>query len=86
MKNIKITVTLKLFSGIHRDNGIDDYDMSTGIVMEVTKGTRLRKILRSAGIKHFSGYVFFRNGERIGPWARLMHGDEISCLKPAAGG
>jgi hypothetical protein len=30
--------------------------------------------------------AYFINGERVGLWRKLEDGDDISCLKPAAGG
>ncbi len=85
-KRAKATVTIKLFSGINRDIGLADYDPSRGITMEVREGTRLKRALRRLGMRKLLHNAYFRNGERAGLWTRLHDGDEISCIKPSAGG
>lgn len=85
-KRVKATVTIKLFSGINRDIGLTDYDPSRGIAIEVREGTRLKKALKRLGMRKLMHNAYFRNGERAGLWTRLRDGDEISCIKPSAGG
>lgn len=85
-KRPKAAVTIKLFSGINRDIGLTDYDPSQGIQLEVREGTRLKKALKGLGMKKLMQNAYFRNGERAGLWTRLRDGDEISCIKPSAGG
>ncbi|MCX7678008.1 MAG: hypothetical protein N2316_02200 [Spirochaetes bacterium] len=86
MASKTIKVCLKLFSGLHREISIPQYDMQRGIVCEVKKGTRLRTLLHSIGMRNISSNVYFRRGERIGLWSKLEDGDEVQCFKPSGGG
>jgi hypothetical protein len=79
-------VTIKLFSGINRDIGLTEYDPSRGIEIDVRDGTRLKKALKRLGMRKLMHNAYFQNGERAGLWSRLRDGDEISCIKPSAGG
>ncbi len=81
-----ITVTIKLYSGITRDMDLENYDPSKGLTLTVSKGTRLKKILKELGVSNLSRLAYFRSGERMGLWSRVKDGDEISCLKPSGGG
>lgn len=85
-KPATVKVTIKLFSGINRDLGLPDYDPSRGIELLVRDGTRLKKALKRLGMRKLMHNAYFRNGERAGLWTRLGDGDEISCIKPSAGG
>ena len=85
MKN-SITITIKLFAGLDKDLDIDDYNRQEGIVLKVAQGTRLKKAVRLIGLSDRYTVVYFINGERIGLRRKLEDGDEIVCLKPAAGG
>jgi hypothetical protein len=82
----EITVTIRYYSGIARELGLEGYDSAKGIALSVRAGTRLRTVLRRAGLRKLSRYVFFRGGERISAWRALKDGDEVSCLKPSGGG
>ena len=82
----KIFITLKLFSGIHRDINLSDYNPSEGIVLNVKSGTRLGKILKMAGIGKPGNYIYFSEGERISVWNKITRSREISCLKHSGGG
>jgi hypothetical protein len=84
--NGMITVTLKLFGGIHIEAKIEGYDMSAGIRLSVKKGTRLKSIVKLAGIIKPSSKIYFINGERAGLWARPGDNTEVSCFNPSAGG
>jgi hypothetical protein len=86
MKNEQITIHLKLFSGLHKEVDLPAYDTQKGMVLEVKKGTRLRTLLKSVGMKNASSNVYFRRGERIGLWTKLADGDEVQCFKPSGGG
>jgi hypothetical protein len=81
-----ITVTLKLFSGIDKDLNLKDYDPAKGISVTVRDGTRVKKILKSMGLKNISSHSYFLNGERVSAWTKLKDRDEVSCLRPSAGG
>jgi hypothetical protein len=82
----RIAVTLKLYSGIHREINLHDYDPEKGIILNVKQGTGLRKILKMAGINKTGNYIYFSEGERISVWSRIRYSREISCLKHAGGG
>ena len=81
-----IEINFKLYSGIHTDAGIKDYDPVNGIVLSSKQGVRLRTALKKIGLKNISGCICFRSGARIGLWDRLNNGDEISCLRASGGG
>ncbi len=82
----EISVTIKFFSGLNRDLGLQEYDPAAGIALRLKPGVRLRTVLRGMGMRKLSWYAFFRRGERISPWRKLRDGDEVSCLKPSGGG
>ncbi len=82
----QITITIKFYSGVHRDLNLEDYNPSEGLTLTPVSGTRLKKILKQLGIKNLSSLACFRGGERIGLWSTVKDRDEISCLKPSAGG
>jgi hypothetical protein len=81
-----ITVTLKFFSGLDKDLKLKGYDPAKGIAVTVPDGTRLKKILKSMGLKNISSHSFFLNAERVSAWTKLQEGNEVSCLRPSAGG
>ncbi|HNR88826.1 MAG TPA: hypothetical protein PKM65_10845 [Spirochaetota bacterium] len=81
-----LSVTVKLYSGIDKDLALTGYDPATGIGLTVARGTRLRRILKSLGMKKMSGNAYFINGARVGLWKSIREECEIACLKPSAGG
>jgi len=82
----QLTVTIKLYSNIAGDSNIKDYDPSTGIVLTVPGGTRLKKVLASIGVNKTSAIAYYRDGRRIGLWTTLNDSDEVSCLRLSGGG
>ncbi|MBP7585535.1 MAG: hypothetical protein KBA61_15945 [Spirochaetes bacterium] len=86
MKSEPIKIHLKLFSGLHKEVNLPEYDTQKGIILPVKKGTRLRTLLKSIGMKRMSSNAYFRKGERIGLWSKLYDGDEVQCFKPSGGG
>lgn len=82
----EINITLKLYSGIEKELKIHDYKQESGINVTIKQGTTLRKILRQAGFKKFSSYVFFSGGHHISTWKRFYETAEVSCLKISGGG
>jgi hypothetical protein len=82
----EISIRIKFFSGIDKELKLEQYDPSRGITMKIPAGKRLKWALKNAGMTSFSGYAFFRSGERISTWTKLKDGDEVSCLKPSGGG
>ncbi|MCP4133010.1 MAG: hypothetical protein GY754_18785 [bacterium] len=81
-----INITIKLFSGIEKELGIDEYDASDGLSRTVSEGARLGGVFKKLGLRKLSDYAFFRAGERLNRWTRLKDGDEVSCLRPSGGG
>lgn len=86
MKKNEITIHLKLFSGLHREITLEGFDPYKGLQLSVKKGTRLKSLLRSIGMKNLSSNMYFMNGERVGLWQKLNDGVEIQCFRPSAGG
>jgi len=86
MRNKKISVRVKFFSGIEKEIQLRDYNPKIGVIMTVSPRKRLRYLVKSAGLNTSYPYIFIRDGRRITKWARLRDGDEISCLKPSGGG
>lgn len=82
----QIQVTLKLYSGIHKEINLENYDPEQGLLLHVKPGTSLRKILIMAGFKKPRNYIYFSEGERISTWSRIKYSREISCLKHSGGG
>lgn len=81
-----INVTIKLYSGIEKELTMENYDPSSGVILEFNSRIRLKKVLQKLGLSNLSTNAYFRNGERIGLWTKLDDGDEVSCLKPSGGG
>ena len=81
-----INITLKLYSGIEKELNIHDYNPESGIIVTIKKGAFLRKILRNAGFKKFSNYVFFCGGQHVSLWKRFKESAEVSCLRISGGG
>jgi hypothetical protein len=82
----KIFVTIKLYSGLDREIPLSDYNRAQGIALEIKRGTRLRKILKSIGMKNLSYNAYFLKGVRIGLCEKIFEDSEIACIKPAGGG
>jgi molybdopterin converting factor small subunit len=82
----KIRVRVKLFTGLHREVGLEPYDPEAGIAMEIRNGARIRTLAKALGLPGGGKVAFFVAGQRVGPWHRLKDGDEVACMKPSAGG
>jgi hypothetical protein len=82
----RIRIRVKLFTGLHREVGLNDYDPEAGIEMEIRKGARIRTVAKRLGLPGGGRVAFFVGGERAGPWHKLRDGDEVACMKPSAGG
>jgi hypothetical protein len=83
---IRIRVCVKLFTGLHRELGLKDYDPEAGIEMDIRNGARVRTVARRLGLPVDGRVAFFIDGERAGPRYKLRDSDEIACMKPSAGG
>ncbi len=81
-----ITVTIKLYSGLHRQLNRGDYNHDSGLTIVVKEHTRLKRLLSSLGLKNLSAHAYFINGERATLRSRLKSNDEVMCMKPSAGG
>jgi len=82
----RIRVRVKLFTGLHREAGLEGYDPETGIEMNIRKGARIRTVAKRLGLPGGGRVAFFVAGERAGSWHKLRDGDEVACMKPSAGG
>jgi hypothetical protein len=85
-KQKTITVTIKLFSGLEKIAGLKEYDPYKGITLQVRENIRLRRVLAQIGVKDLGLHAYFIEGKRVSLWTRLRDGDEISCMRPSAGG
>ena len=81
-----IIITLKLYSGLEKDQGILNYNPDSGIIINVKKGAKLKKILNDAGLKKLHPFAFFSEGERITLHTKFKESAEVSCLKISGGG
>ncbi len=82
----EIIITLKLYSGIDKELNIRNYDNSLGIMLNVQKGSSLRSILKQAGIRKLSRFIYFCSGHHVSLWKRFYEPAEVSCLKVSGGG
>ncbi len=85
-KSRDITITIKLYSGLHRQLNRGGYNPDSGLTMTVKENTRLKKLLSSLGLKNLSTHAYFINGERATLRSRLKPNDEVMCMRPSAGG
>ena len=82
----KIFITVKFYSGIEKELKFDGFDIGKGVVFPVRSGTRLSKILKSAGLKKLSRFCYFSDGSRISSWKKFYESSEVSCLRISGGG
>lgn len=82
----QIQITVKFYSGIDKELGIDNYDMGNGVIVNVKPGIRLRRILKRNGLKKLSRFCYFSNGSRISSWKKFYESAEVSCLRISGGG
>lgn len=81
-----VRIKVRLFAGLDRDADLVGYDRRQGLDLSVAGGTRLEKVVKMIGLPDRQVLAYFINGERVGLRRKLEDGDEIACLKPAAGG
>ena len=81
-----ITIKVRLFAGLDQDAELNGHDRQEGLNLNVPRGTRLKKVVKMIGLADRHLLAYFINGERVGLRQKLEDGDDISCLKPAAGG
>ena len=81
-----ITIKVRLFTGLEQDAGLNNYDRQAGLDLNVPGGTRLKKVIKMIGLPDRHMLAYFIDGEQVGLRKKLEDGDEITCLKPAAGG
>jgi hypothetical protein len=82
----EISISIRLYSGLHHEISDPDYDPYTGKTLVIRNGTRLRTVIAGLGIRNPSTNAYFAGGKRIGLWTKLRDGDDITCIKPSAGG
>ena len=81
-----ITIKIRLFAGLDKDADLKDYDRGEGLNLNVPRGTRLKKVVKMIELPNRHLLAYFINGEQVKLGRKLEDGDDISCLKPAAGG
>jgi len=81
-----ITIKVRFFGGLDQDANLTNYDRQKGLNLNVPRGTRLKKVVKMIGLPDRHLLAYFINGEEVGLWRKLEDGDDISCLKPVAGG
>jgi molybdopterin converting factor small subunit len=81
-----LSVNVRLFSGLDKVADVQGYDRDKGITVSIPEGTRLKKVVKMIGLADQYPLVYFIRGERVGLRKKLKAGDEIACLRPAAGG
>ena len=82
----KITINVKLYSGLDRQASIGHYDPDSGIDLEIAKGARLKKVFKLMGLSAHESTVGFINGKKAGLSKKLNHGDAVYLMKPVSGG
>lgn len=81
-----ITVKIKLFSGLDRQTSIENYDPESGIDLKISKGAKLKKVVRLLGLRRHGPVVYFVNGEKAGLNQKVGDNDTIFFMKPVSGG
>ena len=81
-----ITIKIRLFAGLDQDADLNDYDRQEGLNLNAPQGTRLKKVVKMIGLRDWHLLAYFINGEQVKLGRKLEDGDDISCLKPTAGG
>ncbi len=79
----RINVNVKLLAGLDQREG---YDPEEGIALELSKGFKLKKVVKLLGLPGHEPIAFIINGEKANPGSRLHDGDEVFCFLPFAGG
>lgn len=81
-----ITIKVRLFAGLDQHVNLKTYDRHEGLNLNIPRGTRLKKVVKMLELPDRHLLAYFINGERVGLWRKLEDGDDVSCLKPVAGG
>lgn len=81
-----IVITIKLFGGLDAFARIENYDPEVGIILEVPEKIRLGKAIQRIGLGKAGSISLFINGNPAGSKQRLINGDIVFCMRPAAGG
>jgi len=81
-----ITVKIKLYGGLDRQSNIADYDPESGIDLKISKGAKLKKVMRMLGLPRHEYMAYFINGEKAGANKKVNDKDVIFFLRPVSGG
>lgn len=81
-----ITIKVRLFAGLDQHVNLKTFDRHEGLNLNIPRGTRLKKVVKMLELPDRHLLAYFINGERVGLWRKLEDGDDVSCLKPVAGG
>jgi len=82
----EIEITIKLYSGIEKELDFTDYDPDRGIILTIKRGAMLRSLLKKAGIRKPSRYIYFSSGHHVSIRKRFYKSAEVSCLRVSGGG
>jgi len=82
----RISVKIKLFSGLDRQVKINNYDPDSGIDLQIEKGARLKKVFKTLGLSKTESTACFINGKKAGLNDNLKNGDVVFFMKPVSGG
>jgi len=81
-----ITVKIKLYGGLDSQSNIAGYDPESGIDLKISKGARLKKVMRMLGLPRHESMAYFINGEKAGANQKVNDKDVIFFMKPVSGG
>lgn len=65
---------------------LSGYDPYGGLVLDMPEGARLRTLVKQLRVPGYKRLQYFIDGKRVGLWRKLSDGEEITCLRPLAGG
>ena len=86
MKKEQLTVTVKVFGGLEMSSPLQGFDPIKGFLLEIPKGSRLKKVAGKLGIKLQTHTMILVNGVRAGQRQKLEDGDVIVFYRPVSGG
>ena len=64
MTDTHIKIVLKLYSGIGKESGIEDYNQEDGITITASRGKKIKTIIRKVKLKNIEEIAYFIDGEQ----------------------
>ncbi len=86
MTDDHIKIVLKLYSGLGKKSGIEEYNQQDGITITATPGTKIKKIIKKVKLQNYGKIAYFINGEQVDTGEKIYEDCEIVCVRPTAGG